>query len=66
VFLDPIYLLFIAPAVLLAIYAQLRVKSTYHEASQLPTRAGLTGAAAARRLLDADGLTHVRIEPVDG
>ncbi len=65
-FLDPVYFLFIAPAVLLAIYAQVRVKSTYHEASQIPTRGGLTGAEAARRLLDADGLTNVRVEPVDG
>lgn len=63
-FFDPIY--FIGPAVLLAIYAQVRVKSTYHEAMRLPTRGGLTGAQAARRLLDADGLRHVRIEPVDG
>lgn len=65
-FFDPVYLLLIAPAVLLAIYAQIRVKSTYHEASQIPTRRGLTGAEAARRLLDADGLTNVRVEPVDG
>jgi Zn-dependent membrane protease YugP len=58
------YLIFIAPALLLAFWAQMRVRSTYAQASQVPAR--LSGAAAARHILDAAGLHHVTIEPVAG
>ena len=58
------YLLWIAPALLLAFWAQMRVRSTYAKASQVPAR--LSGAAAARHILDAAGLHHVAIEPVHG
>jgi Zn-dependent membrane protease YugP len=58
------YLLWIAPALLLAFWAQMRVRSTYAQASQVPAR--LSGAAAARHILDAAGLHHVAIEPVHG
>jgi uncharacterized protein len=58
------YLLFIAPALLLALWAQWRVRATYAQASQVP--AHLSGAAAARHILDAAGLQHVAIEPIPG
>ncbi len=61
---DPVYLLFIAPAFLLAMWAQWRVKSTYAMAKQVP--AGMTGAMAARRVLDSAGLQNVQIEEVPG
>jgi Zn-dependent membrane protease YugP len=61
---DPLYFLMIAPAVLLAMWAQGRVRSSYAEASQVPAR--LSGAAAARHLLDSAGLHHVAIEAVGG
>ena len=35
-FFDPVYLLFVAPALLLALWAQMRVKSTYAAAAQMP------------------------------
>ncbi len=38
-FFDPLYFLFLAPGILLALWAQFRVKSAYHEASQIPARA---------------------------
>ena len=63
-FFDPVYFLFIAPAVLLAFWAQSKVRATYAEAQQVP--APLTGAAAARHLLDSAGLNDVPIEPVAG
>lgn len=63
-FFDPLYFLIIAPAFLLGMWAQMRVKSTYAAASQMP--AALTGAAAARHLLDSAGLQNVAIEPVRG
>ena len=58
------YLLFISPAILLAMWAQWRVKSTYAAASREPAR--LSGAAAARHILDSAGLQGVGIEPVGG
>jgi Zn-dependent membrane protease YugP len=58
------YLIWIAPALLLAMWAQFRVRSTYAQASQVPAR--LSGAAAARHILDAAGLQHVAIEPIAG
>ncbi|PHR90748.1 MAG: zinc metallopeptidase [Blastopirellula sp.] len=61
---DPIYLLYIAPALLLAAVAQLWLRSTYARAMQKP--ASHTGAAAARHILDAAGLHDVKIEQVPG
>jgi uncharacterized protein len=58
------YLIFIAPALLLAFWAQMRVRSTYARAGQVPAR--LSGAAAARHILDAAGLHDVGIERVHG
>jgi Zn-dependent membrane protease YugP len=58
------YLIWISPAILLALWAQMRIRSTYAQAQEVP--AGLTGAAAARHILDAAGLQHVAIEPVAG
>jgi Zn-dependent membrane protease YugP len=63
-FFDPLYLLAIAPALLLALWAQMRIRTTYHEAQQQP--APLSGAAAARHVLDSAGLTHVDIEQTPG
>ncbi|HZZ30171.1 MAG TPA: zinc metallopeptidase [Pirellulales bacterium] len=61
---DPMYFLFIAPALLLALWAQFRVKSAYAQAQQQP--APLSGAAAARHILDQAGLQNVSIEMVPG
>lgn len=63
-FFDPYYFLFIAPALLLAFWAQMRVKSTFAEAQKVPTP--LSGAAAARHILDSAGLQNVAIEQVPG
>jgi Zn-dependent membrane protease YugP len=63
-FFDPLYLLFLAPAVVLGLWAQMRVKSTFAEAERIPAR--LSGAAAAREMLDAAGLQQIGIEPIEG
>lgn len=63
-YFDPLYFLFIAPAVLLAMWAQLRIRSTYAEAQRMP--APLSGAAAARHILNSAGLYDVQVEPVPG
>ena len=63
-FFDPKYLMFIAPALLLAFWAQMRIRTTYSQAMQVP--APLSGAAAARHILDSAGLQFVAIEQVPG
>ncbi|MEN6458733.1 MAG: zinc metallopeptidase [Thermoguttaceae bacterium] len=61
---DPRYFLFIAPAVLLGLWAQFRIRSAYAQAQQMA--APLSGAAAARHILDSAGLTSVSIEEIPG
>lgn len=63
-YFDPVYLLFVGPAMLLAMWAQWRVHSTYARARQVP--ASMTGAMAARRVLDSAGLQAVSIEEIPG
>ena len=57
-------LIFIAPALILGLWAQYRVKSTYNSAARVP--ASLSGAAAARHILNSAGLYDVDIEQVPG
>lgn len=63
-FFDPLYFLFIAPALLLSLWAQYRVRATYQAAQRVP--APLSGAAAARHILDSAGLHDVVVEEVAG
>jgi Zn-dependent membrane protease YugP len=62
--IDPLYWIMLAPALLLGLWAQMRVRSTFARASEVP--APLSGAAAARHVLDSAGLHNVAIEPVAG
>jgi uncharacterized protein len=64
-FWDPTYII-VLPAILLALYAQLRVRSTYAKYSQVPIASGLTGAQAAAEILRRHGLPGVQIERIDG
>ncbi len=63
---DPAYYLFIAPGLLLALWASFKVKSTFAWASQIGTRRGWTGRDVAQAILDAEGIDDVSIEPVQG
>ncbi|MCA0754654.1 zinc metallopeptidase [Paenibacillus sp. N4] len=53
-------------AFILTIWAQFRVKGTFKKWSHVHARSGMTGYDAARRMLDANGLHHIPIEPVRG
>lgn len=64
-FIDYWYVVLVLPAVILAFWAQFRVNSTFEKYSRVPTR-GMTGYAAARMVLDRNGLSHVAIEEVKG
>ena len=62
---DPTFVLLI-PAILLSLYAQIKISSSYNKYSQVYARSGYTGAQAARALLQSHGLYDVRVEPVAG
>lgn len=59
-----LYFLMILPAVLLMAYAQMRLQSAFSRGMQIPTP--LSGAAAARYILDQGGLQDVEVEMVGG
>ena len=63
-YFDPLYFVFALPAIALMLYAQYKVKSAYAAGMQIPAR--LSGAAAARYILDQAGLQDVNIEEVPG
>ncbi|HXT20954.1 MAG TPA: zinc metallopeptidase [Thermoanaerobaculia bacterium] len=65
-FFDPMYLLFIAPALALSLWASWRTRSAFNKYSRVRTARGLTGAQAARILLDTAGLNDVEIVPAQG
>jgi Zn-dependent membrane protease YugP len=61
-----LYWLFIIPGLLLGIWAQIKLHHAYGKYSQVPVESGLTGAQAARRILNAAGLTDMPVEEVEG
>lgn len=62
---DPTFLLLI-PALILAGWAQFKVQSTFSRYSRVPSNSGITGAQVARKLLDANGINDVGVEPTKG
>ena len=62
---DPSIILLV-PAIIFTIFAQAKVKSAYSRYSNIPTDRGITGAQAARMILDSNGMGHVPIEIVPG
>lgn len=54
------------PAILFAMYAQFKVKSTFNKQSKVRAASGLSGAQVARGLLDSQGLSTVPIETTPG
>jgi hypothetical protein len=61
-----LYLLFSLPALLLGLWAQFRVQGSFRKYSQVRNTSGLSGAEIARRVLGANGIYDVRIEPAQG
>jgi Zn-dependent membrane protease YugP len=65
-FFDPLYFLFMVPAFLLSLWAQLKVKSAVAKFSKIPNSSNLTGAQVADAILKTTGISDVEIEPTDG
>ena len=64
--MDYLYLILVLPAVIFSLWASIRVNTTFKKYSKIRSMRGITGAEAARRVLDANGLQHIRIEQISG
>ena len=65
-YLDSYYFILVVPAILVAMWAQARVNSTFARYEKMRCKCGVTGAALARRILDDYDLTDVRVERIAG
>lgn len=64
--LDPLYLLMLLPAMVLAGLASLLTRATFSRYSRRMASSGLSGAEAARHMLESQGVYGVSIQPVSG
>lgn len=64
-FYDPTYILVII-GLIITMIASTNVNATFRKYDKILSRRGLTGAAAARKILDANGLYNIRIERISG
>ncbi len=60
------WMLFLMPAILFSMYAQLKVSTSFNKYLRVVSRSGYTGSQVARMILDRNGLHDVRIELVSG
>jgi Zn-dependent membrane protease YugP len=60
------YFIYLAIIILIPIYAQMKVKSTYKKYAKVPASSGMNGAETARAILDQNGLFNVRVEETPG
>ena len=65
-FFDPMYLLFMVPALVLSLFASWRTKSAFKKYSKVRTLNGMTGAQAAQVLLDRAGIDDVKVVATRG
>jgi Zn-dependent membrane protease YugP len=63
---DPMYFVFIGPALLLSLWASWRTKSAFNKYSKVRTTRGMTGAQAAQALLRGANINDVEIVPTHG
>lgn len=64
--LSPLYFLALLAIFALALFAQIKVKTNFTKYSAMRCSSGFTGAQAAQRILQANGVTNIRIEAVPG
>ncbi|HUB87514.1 MAG TPA: zinc metallopeptidase [Verrucomicrobiae bacterium] len=65
-YFDPLWLLFAIPGLLLGIWAQVKLHHAYGKYSRVPVESGMTGAQAAREILDQAGLVNVPVVEIPG
>jgi uncharacterized protein len=65
-YFDPTYWWFLIPGLLIGIWAQIKLSHAYGKYSKVAVESGMTGAQAARRILDDAGLNDMPVEEVPG
>ncbi len=65
-YFDYMYFVYMIPGLIISIWAQMKVKGTFAKYSKIRVQSGWSGAQAARRILDDNGLHNVRVEKVSG
>lgn len=65
-FFDPMYFVFIGPAILLSLWASWRTRSAFKKYSKVRTASGLTGAQAAKLMLERAGIDDVEVVATRG
>ena len=65
-YMDWTYIIFVMPAVIFSMWASAKVTSTFNKYSKVHNTRGLTADAAARYILDRNGLRNIRIERISG
>ena len=63
---DMTYIVLVLPAIIFSMWAQTKVNSTFSKYQRVRCYSGYTGAEIARRILDENGLQHVRVERIAG
>ena len=63
---DPLYFVFLAPGLLLSLWASFRVKRAFNKYSKVRSVTGMTGAQAAQRLLAYAGIADVQVVATRG
>ena len=65
-FYDYYYIILVIPAIIISMYAQFKVQSTYKKYSEVMSKKGLTAHDVTRKILDLSGLKNVKIEHIAG
>ena len=63
---DPVYMLFLAPAMLLSLWASAKTQGAFRKYSKVRTATGMTGREGAALMLERGGITDVKIMPIKG
>lgn len=63
---DIYYVILVIPMILLSLFAQSKVTSTFNKYAKYGSKSGMTGYDSARKILDANGLSNIRIEKIAG
>lgn len=65
-YFNPQYLIYMLPAILAMLAAQLYVNSTYRKWGKVPTSSAATGQDAVRRILSRSGMKDIPIQQIQG
>lgn len=65
-YFDQYYILWVLPAMLIALFAQINVKTTFNKYSSVGNARGITASQVARKILDSNGLYNVTVVPTSG